>query len=376
MAQYHLWRPIVSGLDVCVELLIGEAARPEIDYLDATFVGSLQQNVLGLDIAMDYVVFVEEQQRGEHLDRDPPDQLAGQRQEFVYFYQLVQVVRQNLERHAEVLAEYEGFLNLNDIHTVILVSLSDVFQYPVLDFSLTIWSLLVSDNFQSSLAFIFMIERSIHLTKRSSSQFLNNLIPIRDMVMGSTEIPSLLIVKAKIIVPFGLFWRIFTQEVNYFVLEYFCLLKHAYLRMVFANNVLGPTGDLHQIVTFGCCFQSAFLCVLVLGLLRSDFLEIPPNLAAGLLGSDHLAALGSPVLGHTVLIRREICLLDEDLLDGVVVGGRALPADDGAPVDADVVDVPLEGVPFTGLVGLVLEQEGIDVDSPVDVALLSAVVLK
>lgn len=61
-------------MDIGVDLLVLEAARAEIDNLNSRFVNLSEQNVLGLEIAMDDVVLSHVVQRDEDLDGKTLDQ--------------------------------------------------------------------------------------------------------------------------------------------------------------------------------------------------------------------------------------------------------------------------------------------------------------
>ena len=52
-AEQHLGRPVEARLDVDGEALVGAAGRAEVDQLDRGRVEVLQQDVLGLDVAVD-----------------------------------------------------------------------------------------------------------------------------------------------------------------------------------------------------------------------------------------------------------------------------------------------------------------------------------
>jgi len=53
-AKHDLGGPVEPGLDIGVDPLIYESRGPEVDYLDSRFVRLLQQDVLRLQIAVDY----------------------------------------------------------------------------------------------------------------------------------------------------------------------------------------------------------------------------------------------------------------------------------------------------------------------------------
>jgi hypothetical protein len=62
-----LWRSVESTLDIGVDLLISEAARSEVDDFDLPAHGVDAKDILRLEIAMDDLVFLQEDQAFEDL---------------------------------------------------------------------------------------------------------------------------------------------------------------------------------------------------------------------------------------------------------------------------------------------------------------------
>ena len=61
--QYNLRGPVVTALDVGVESLIREATGAKIRQLYARLVGLLKQDILRLEVAVDYVLLSQEMDR-------------------------------------------------------------------------------------------------------------------------------------------------------------------------------------------------------------------------------------------------------------------------------------------------------------------------
>ena len=109
---------VEARLDVGVDLLVLEAARAEIDDLDARLVDLSKQNVFRLQIAVHDVVLAHVVQRYQNLDREPLDQAEREAQEVVHLDEVVEVDAQQLEGQDEVLAEDKVIQPLHNIFLV------------------------------------------------------------------------------------------------------------------------------------------------------------------------------------------------------------------------------------------------------------------
>ena len=87
--QYNLGGPVEPALDVRVDFLLLIAARSEVYYLYAVLVPSSQQDVLGLEVAVDYPLSVQEAQTVEQRDRQLADQGQREALELVLLYHFV-----------------------------------------------------------------------------------------------------------------------------------------------------------------------------------------------------------------------------------------------------------------------------------------------
>jgi len=84
-------------------------------YLDAAATERLEQNVLGLHVAVNDVMIVEQQETLEHRVRELADETDAEAVKPVLLDELVEVHRQQLERDADVAAEREVLV---DVHHV------------------------------------------------------------------------------------------------------------------------------------------------------------------------------------------------------------------------------------------------------------------
>lgn len=73
-------------MDIGIDGLFLETTGTEIDYFDSGFVGLLEQDVLGLKVGMDNLVFVEEVDCVENLEGHATDEFQGKTEVTVTFY--------------------------------------------------------------------------------------------------------------------------------------------------------------------------------------------------------------------------------------------------------------------------------------------------
>lgn len=74
-----------------------EAARAEVNHLDARFVRTLQQDVLRLEVAVDQGLFPQILESLQDLDGEAPDQTKRDAFEVIVADELVEVDREELE---------------------------------------------------------------------------------------------------------------------------------------------------------------------------------------------------------------------------------------------------------------------------------------
>mmetsp|Transcript_55807 Transcript_55807/g.155600 ORF Transcript_55807/g.155600 Transcript_55807/m.155600 type:complete len:326 (-) Transcript_55807:1149-2126(-) len=130
--QHHLRRAVGARLHVGGEVVVDEAARTEVDNLHLTTAVRPDQDVLGLEVAMDEPQGVHVIQSGEHLLRDLLE--AAEREVGlvpalpVELRELVQVVPQQLRNNDQVLLVVEVVVEAEDAVLVNIAVYIDVLQ--------------------------------------------------------------------------------------------------------------------------------------------------------------------------------------------------------------------------------------------------------
>ena len=122
-AEQDLGRPVEPGLDIGVDGLALVARGPEIDDLDDGALEVLEEDVLGLQVAVDEPRLVQQGQAIQQLLCKDPDQGGAEAAELVLLDELVQIDAQQLEHQAQVLAVDEGVLESQEMVVVVLVQL-------------------------------------------------------------------------------------------------------------------------------------------------------------------------------------------------------------------------------------------------------------
>lgn len=92
-------------------------------HLDAAASLLLQQDVLGLQVAVDDAVLVQRVQALQDGVGKLPDQREAKALELVFLDELVQVHAEQLEGHADVVPEGEVLQHVDDVHAGVLVLL-------------------------------------------------------------------------------------------------------------------------------------------------------------------------------------------------------------------------------------------------------------
>lgn len=102
-------------MDVCVDLFALEATTAHVYYLYSTFVLLLHQDVLGLQVAVNDVEFVEEVECLQYLDGKSADQVQRETCKVGLLDELVQVFAEYLELEASVPSKDERSLETDNI---------------------------------------------------------------------------------------------------------------------------------------------------------------------------------------------------------------------------------------------------------------------
>ena len=122
-AQHDLRRAVEPALDVGVDALVQEGRAAEVDDLDAALVRLLQQDVLRLQVAVDYLELLQVFQRVQQLNGETTDEVVVKTIEVVDLEELKQVHRQQLKRDAQVLPKNDIIAHMNNVHNVIWILL-------------------------------------------------------------------------------------------------------------------------------------------------------------------------------------------------------------------------------------------------------------
>ena len=149
---------VVSGLNICVNSLILETTRAEVDHLYSRLVVLLQKNVLWLQVAVDYVLLAKELQTHKDLDGEPSDELLIESVVIVPDNQLVKVIAEELEYYADVLPKNNKIFYPYDILLLLLVDFFDMAQDLYLHKGLLGELGFVFDDLQSHFFLLFVVE--------------------------------------------------------------------------------------------------------------------------------------------------------------------------------------------------------------------------
>lgn len=87
----YFWRSVEARLDVCVDLLILHAAGAKVDDLDLRASGMGEEDVLGLQVAVDDFVAFEKHQTTEKLFGKASDELQREASKFVAFDEFIEI---------------------------------------------------------------------------------------------------------------------------------------------------------------------------------------------------------------------------------------------------------------------------------------------
>lgn len=142
-------------------------------YLDAAAALLLEQNVLWFEVAVDDAVLLQRFQTLEDGVGELPDQREAEALELVLLDELVEVHAEQLEGHADVVAEGEVLQHVDDVHARVLVLLPQVLQDADLLRGLPVEALLVADHLQSHVGLGFMVEGLHHLQEGERDTLIN-----------------------------------------------------------------------------------------------------------------------------------------------------------------------------------------------------------
>jgi len=165
-------------LDVSVELLTFEAARPSINYFYASFVFLLEKDVLWLKVAMDNFMLFEKLQALQCLNGYPSDQVKVQAIEFVKLKKLIEIDVEKLKDETSMTSEEKSVFQLHNIGSKLRIMHDNIFQNFDLYFCLLVELGLISNDLQSDHLFLLMVKSLENLAKRAVSQPTDHFISI------------------------------------------------------------------------------------------------------------------------------------------------------------------------------------------------------
>ena len=120
-----------------------------------------------------------------------PDQLEAEPLKLVLLDQLIQVDGEQLEGDAGVGAEGEVVVHVDDVESVVLVLLPQVFQDSDLLLGLPVETLLVSHHLQGHVVVILVVVGLDHLPEAALAYHLQYLVPVCQVVVYNVSIRAL-----------------------------------------------------------------------------------------------------------------------------------------------------------------------------------------
>ena len=198
-AEDHLRRPVESRLDVRVRLLRLEAARPEVDDLNAAAAELAEEDVLRLEIAVDDVRAEEQRQTLEQRVRELADEVRSETAQLVLLDNLIEVEAEQFERNARVRAEREVVEHVNDVRLLVDVDPSEVLEDADLLDRLPVEALLVADHLQRHVLPLLVIVRLDDAAEASVSDRSDDLVAEGDLVVDDVDVRVFVVVEAVVV---------------------------------------------------------------------------------------------------------------------------------------------------------------------------------
>ena len=152
-------------------------------YLDAAATERLEQNVLGLHVAVNDVMIVEQQETLEHRVRELADETDAEAVKPVLLDELVEVHRQQLEGDADVAAEREVLVDVHHVRRVVRVELAQVLQDADLLLRLPVKALLVSDHLERDARAVLVVEGKHDLSEAAFAEHSHHLVAVRNVIV-------------------------------------------------------------------------------------------------------------------------------------------------------------------------------------------------
>lgn len=118
-AQDDFRRPVETRLNVGIDLFVLEAGRSKVDDLDVGFHRMGEEDVFGLEIAVDDLVALQQAQAAEHLLGEGPDEAEREATEVVRLDEFVQIHAEQLCGDAKMATEVEGLGKVDEAVLVV-----------------------------------------------------------------------------------------------------------------------------------------------------------------------------------------------------------------------------------------------------------------
>lgn len=112
--------------------------------------------------------------------------------------QLVQVLPQQLERNANVIAKKEVIDHVYDVARIVGIAPAHVLQQLNLDEALPMELLAIAQHLQGDLGVTLVIVRAHHLAKRALPQLVEDLVAIGDVVVAPQQVQAVVVVVAAV----------------------------------------------------------------------------------------------------------------------------------------------------------------------------------
>lgn len=196
--QHDFRSSVESRLDVRVEPFELEATAAVVDELYLRLVLVDEQHVFWLQVAVHDGEGLHVVQCLQDLDGESLRQGHRKALEIVVLNELVQIDTQHFESNTHMTSKSKVFLNSDNIFAVIVVCISECFQYFDLNFTLFMKFFPILQDLDGHMLLFFVIKASEYYTKSTPTQLLLNLISILKLILGFVEEVRLIIIKPMI----------------------------------------------------------------------------------------------------------------------------------------------------------------------------------
>lgn len=127
------------------------------------------------------------------------DQLQAEALELILLDQLIQVDGEQLEGDADVVAEDEAIVQVNDVHLIVLVLLFEVLEDFDLLLGLPMKTRLIANHFQCHVDVVLVVVGFHHLTETALADDFEHLVAVGHVVVDDVDVRVLLVVVTRIV---------------------------------------------------------------------------------------------------------------------------------------------------------------------------------